>query len=176
MRKKKWLNHLGHALNIYFNSIIIILFCNTLHYQIHCCQSTILSLTFLTDKQKQSPSLPRFHSIETPQTLESMSPSVDGPAVSACSCFSGENGYDREKLDDRRSCEHCRRSSRLPSSSSSCSLLSLDPFPVAEYDKPWRIFSASVKGFAIGAGLKGGLALFAILARLRRRRLLTSAK
>jgi hypothetical protein len=47
---------------------------------------------------------------------------------------------------------------------------------VADYDKPWRIFCASVKGFAIGAGIKGGLALFAILARLRRRRLLTSAK
>ncbi|KAM7518575.1 hypothetical protein LguiB_017537 [Lonicera macranthoides] len=105
-----------------------------------------------------------------------MSPSVDGPADFACTCFSGETGYDREKLDDRRSCEHCRRSPRLPSSSSSCSLLSLESFPVAEYDKPWRILCASVKGFAIGAGLKGGLALFAILTRFRRRRLLTSAK
>lgn len=36
--------------------------------------------------------------------------------------------------------------------------------------------AASIKGFVIGAGIKGGLSLFAIVARLRRRRLLTSAK
>lgn len=74
------------------------------------------------------------------------------------------------------SCSHCRQSSSLKSSSSSCSLLSLDSYPVQDYDKLWRIFTASVKGFTIGAGLKGGLSIFAILSRLRRRRSLPSAK
>ncbi|KAI5654823.1 hypothetical protein M9H77_32010 [Catharanthus roseus] len=74
------------------------------------------------------------------------------------------------------SCSHCRRSSSLKSSSSSCSLLSFDSYPVQDYDKLWRIFTASVKGFTIGAGLKGGLSIFAVLSRLRRRRSLPSAK
>ncbi|KAM7516817.1 hypothetical protein LguiA_006400 [Lonicera macranthoides] len=71
---------------------------------------------------------------------------------------------------------HCRifdlASSSSSSSSSSCSLFSFESFPVKHYDMPWRIFSASVKGFVIGAGL----AFFAILVRLRRRQLLTSVK
>lgn len=74
------------------------------------------------------------------------------------------------------SCSHCRQSSSLRSSSSSCSLLSLDSYPVQDYDKLWRIFTASVKGFTIGAGLKGGLSLFAVLSRLRRRHSLPAAK
>ncbi|XP_051124254.1 uncharacterized protein LOC127246757 [Andrographis paniculata] len=77
-------------------------------------------------------------------------------------------------------CDECSRSrsskSGLPSSSSSCSLLSFDSYPVQDYDKTWRVYTASVKGFAIGAGLKGGLAIFALLTRLRRRRLLPSSK
>ncbi|KAL8058516.1 hypothetical protein ABFS82_03G022700 [Erythranthe guttata] len=77
-------------------------------------------------------------------------------------------------------CAGCTRrrssSSNLPSSSSSCSLLSFESYPVQDYDKPWRVYTASVKGFAIGAGLKGGLAIFALLTRLRRRRLLSSSK
>ncbi|KAI3465158.1 hypothetical protein Pfo_021821 [Paulownia fortunei] len=77
-------------------------------------------------------------------------------------------------------CAECSRrrssSSSLPSSSSSCSLLSFDSYPVQDYDKPWRVYTASVKGFAIGAGLKGGLAIFALLTRLRRRQLLPSSK
>ncbi|GFQ00190.1 hypothetical protein PHJA_002163000 [Phtheirospermum japonicum] len=79
-----------------------------------------------------------------------------------------------------KNCTECTRrqssTSSLPSSSSSCSLLSFDSYPVQDYDKPWRVFTASVKGFAIGAGLKGGLAIFALLTRLRRRRLLPSSK
>ncbi|VFQ86735.1 unnamed protein product [Cuscuta campestris] len=63
-----------------------------------------------------------------------------------------------------------RRSTLLPSSASSCSLLSLESYPVQDYNKLWRVYSASVKGLTIGAGIKGGLALFSILARLRRRR------
>ncbi|KAL8523429.1 hypothetical protein ACS0TY_013402 [Phlomoides rotata] len=83
------------------------------------------------------------------------------------------------RCDSNNCTECCRRrssNSSLPSSSSSCSLLSFDLYPVQDYDKSWRVFTASVKGFAIGAGIKGGLAIFALLARLRRRQLLPSFK
>ncbi|XP_073282341.1 uncharacterized protein [Primulina huaijiensis] len=79
-----------------------------------------------------------------------------------------------------QSCLYCRRKrsseSSLPSSSSSCSLLSFDSYPVEDYDKVWRVFTASVKGFSIGAGIKGGLALFALFSRIRRRRSLPSTR
>ncbi|KAL3514144.1 hypothetical protein ACH5RR_026861 [Cinchona calisaya] len=98
-----------------------------------------------------------------------MPPADDGEvpvATEKCTCTSPDE-----------TCSNCRRkSSSLPTSSSSCSLLSFDSYPVQDYDRLWRIFTASVKGFTIGAGLKGGLALFAILARLRRRRSLPSAR
>ncbi|XP_057794561.1 uncharacterized protein LOC131010882 isoform X1 [Salvia miltiorrhiza] len=88
-------------------------------------------------------------------------------AVADCTCGSND-------------CAECSRrrssSSSLPSSSSSCSLLSFDSYPVQDYDKSWRVYTASVKGFAIGAGLKGGLAIFALLTRLRRRQLLPSSR
>ncbi|CAL5386006.1 unnamed protein product [Camellia sinensis] len=100
------------------------------------------------------------------------------PGGGTCSCSSIENKDDLgdgfDKLNDRR-CPHCRRS-HLPSSSSSSSLLSFDSVPLEDYDKLWRIFTASVKGFTIGAGIKGGLSLFAVLTRFRRRRLSTSSK
>ncbi|MCD9639100.1 hypothetical protein HAX54_023403 [Datura stramonium] len=101
-----------------------------------------------------------------------MPPSGDGADVSVggrCTCSSAE------EESQNQNCQHCRRSN-LPSSSSSCSLLSLESYPVQDYDKLWRIYSASVKGFTIGAGLKGGLAVFAVLSRLRRRKSLSSAK
>ncbi|KAA8538086.1 hypothetical protein F0562_027694 [Nyssa sinensis] len=106
-----------------------------------------------------------------------MSPSVDGTFAvdDRCTCSSPENGDDRNKLDALR-CQHCRRRSDLPSSSSSCSLLSLDVVPLKDYNKLWRIVTASARGFTIGAGLKGGLALFSLVARSRRRRLSTTAK
>ncbi|KAH6756755.1 transmembrane protein [Perilla frutescens var. hirtella] len=100
---------------------------------------------------------------------------------------SGDGGAESSSADAAANCtcgsnncsECCRRrssSSSLPSSSSSCSLLSFDSYPVQDYNKPWRVYTASVKGFAIGAGLKGGLAIFALLTRLRRRQLLPSSK
>ncbi|KAK3033905.1 hypothetical protein RJ639_033540 [Escallonia herrerae] len=100
-----------------------------------------------------------------------MPQSGDGTDVTdgRCTCSSGDGGKDR-------ACPHCRRSALPSSSSSSCSLLSFESYPVKDYSELWRVFTASVKGFTIGAGLKGGLSLFAILARLRRRRLLTSAR
>ncbi|KAJ3673749.1 hypothetical protein LUZ60_005741 [Juncus effusus] len=62
------------------------------------------------------------------------------------------------------------RRGRLPRPSSS-SLLWRDP-KQEEEELSWqrRCVEAVVKGFAIGAGLKGGLALFSILVRLRSRR------
>ncbi|CAA2993105.1 Hypothetical predicted protein [Olea europaea subsp. europaea] len=84
-----------------------------------------------------------------------------------------------KKEDHQSNCSQCRRrslNSSLPSSSSSCSLLSFESYPVQDYDKLWRVYTASVKGFSIGAGLKGGLALFSFLSRLRRRRSLPSSK
>uniref|UniRef100_A0A5B6YSW0 Transmembrane protein 135 N-terminal domain-containing protein n=1 Tax=Davidia involucrata TaxID=16924 RepID=A0A5B6YSW0_DAVIN len=106
-----------------------------------------------------------------------MSPAVDGTfaADGRCKCFSSENGDDSNKLNNL-SCPHCGRRSDLPSSSSSSSLLSLDAVPLKDYNKTWRIVTASARGFTIGAGLKGGLALFSLVARFRRRRLSTSAK
>ncbi|PIN04858.1 hypothetical protein CDL12_22601 [Handroanthus impetiginosus] len=100
---------------------------------------------------------------------------------------SGDEGTDATSLDaaakcacGSNNCSECSRrrssNSSLPSSSSSRSLLSFDSYPVQDYDKMWRVYTASVKGFVIGAGLKGGLAIFALLTRLRRRQLLPSSK
>ncbi|KAF1892372.1 hypothetical protein Lal_00010837 [Lupinus albus] len=46
----------------------------------------------------------------------------------------------------------------------------IEAVPPKEYKKLWRIITASVKGFTIGVGLKGGLGFFAILARLTRKK------
>ncbi|KAL8256623.1 hypothetical protein R6Q59_031690 [Mikania micrantha] len=102
-----------------------------------------------------------------------MSPAGNGSTVAGDVCSCEDEGV------GRKACSQCERKSKktgLTSSSSSYALLSFDSFPVEDYDKRWRIFTASVKGFVIGAGIKGGLSLFAILARLRRRRSLSSAK
>ncbi|KAD5507511.1 hypothetical protein E3N88_15214 [Mikania micrantha] len=101
-----------------------------------------------------------------------MSPAGNGSTVAGDVCSCEDEGV------GRKACSQCERKSKktgLTSSSSSYALLSFDSFPVEDYDKRWRIFTASVKGFVIGAGIKGGLSLFAILARLRRRRSLSSA-
>ncbi|KAG2398706.1 uncharacterized protein HKW66_Vig0088130 [Vigna angularis] len=46
----------------------------------------------------------------------------------------------------------------------------VDAVPANEREKLRRIVVASAKGFSIGAGIKGGLAIFAILARLTRKK------
>ncbi|XP_031374478.1 uncharacterized protein LOC116189089 isoform X1 [Punica granatum] len=76
------------------------------------------------------------------------------------------------------SCAHCSRTDPTPPSSSCPSTYSLvlDSIPFTDSEKIRRAVTASVKGFSIGAGLKGGLALFSILARLRRRSLSASAR
>ncbi|CAN0843277.1 hypothetical protein LINGRAPRIM_LOCUS213 [Linum grandiflorum] len=71
-------------------------------------------------------------------------------------------------------CSHCSISDHASSSTSSSSyplFAKLDSLvELNDSDKLRRIIIASVKGFSIGAGLKEGLALFSILARLRRTR------
>ncbi|KAH1083826.1 hypothetical protein J1N35_023587 [Gossypium stocksii] len=91
-----------------------------------------------------------------------MSPDGDGAINGCCPCSLslGENGIPGSHDD---TCKHCTRSKYL---SSSPSALSSDSVILVDSNKLWRIFVASAKGFSIGAGLKGGLALFLILARL----------
>ncbi|KAJ4952967.1 hypothetical protein NE237_029799 [Protea cynaroides] len=95
---------------------------------------------------------------------------TDGP-TDCCRCFSGDNGGfhgDSRTVWDEKNCPHCGKSD--PSSSSYCSFLSSDSRYGKDWEKLRRCVAAAIKGFAIGAGLKGGLAAFSILARLRRGR------
>ncbi|GMH00150.1 hypothetical protein Nepgr_001989 [Nepenthes gracilis] len=88
-----------------------------------------------------------------------------------CCCLdyggSDANYHQRSDLHD---CPHCRKSD--PSSSRSYSYALCE----ANSDKLRRIIYATVKGFSIGAGLKGGLSLFSLLASFSRRRSSNSAK
>ncbi|MBA0623802.1 hypothetical protein Godav_009241 [Gossypium davidsonii] len=104
-----------------------------------------------------------------------MSPSGYG-AISGgccCSCSPGENGgYDGAtnfgiSASHDETCMHCPRSE--PSSCSS-SEHGFDSVLLTDSERLRRIFVASAKGFSIGAGLQGGLAIFSILARLRRKK------
>ncbi|XVF36715.1 hypothetical protein REPUB_Repub19eG0081900 [Reevesia pubescens] len=105
-----------------------------------------------------------------------MSPSGDGAINGGCccSCSSVENGGFHDgsanyviPRSHEKTCMHCARSK--PSSCSS-SALGFDSVLLTDSEKLRRIIDASAKGFSIGAGLKGGLALFSILARLRRKK------
>ncbi|KAL5982190.1 hypothetical protein ACLOJK_016260 [Asimina triloba] len=105
---------------------------------------------------------PLFHSSPPFRML----PESDVPDASMgrCHCYSGRSSPE----SDDANCPHCPTPNR-PSPSL--------PFPSSFFptsDKDWkklrRCIEASVKGFVIGAGLKGGLAAFSILARLRSRR------
>ncbi|XVE60486.1 hypothetical protein DITRI_Ditri05aG0132900 [Diplodiscus trichospermus] len=102
-----------------------------------------------------------------------MSPSEGINCGCRCSCSSGENGVFHDgvahyglprSLDE--TCTHCAGSE--PSSYSS-SALGFDKILLTDAEKLRRLVIASAKGFSIGAGIKGGLALFSILARLRRK-------
>ncbi|XWS23889.1 hypothetical protein CRYUN_Cryun28dG0054300 [Craigia yunnanensis] len=105
-----------------------------------------------------------------------MSPSGNGAINGGyrCSCSSGENSGFQDGAADYgiprshdETCTHCARSK--PSSCSS-SVLHFDSILLTDSENLRRIIVASAKGFSIGAGLKGGLALFSILARLRRKK------
>lgn len=97
-----------------------------------------------------------------------MSPSGDGATeVKICSDENGgfHGGYIKT---------HCLKSEPPFCSSSYLPGIALNPFQ--DSDKLARVVTASAKGFSIGAGIKGGLALFSILARLRRTRLSSTRK
>lgn len=100
-----------------------------------------------------------------------MSPSGDG-AGGRCACFSWENGG--SDPDDPH-CPHCGGSDP-----SSCSSILSNSIRIQDSEKLWRIVTASAKGFTIGVGIKGGLAIFSVvarlIARLRRRRLSAYAR
>lgn len=109
-----------------------------------------------------------------------MSPTGDGVTTAGfCECFISENGgslvEDHNGSDDRN-CSHCKKSDPPSSSCSSSCLHDFDSGPVRDSEKLWRILIASAKGFTVGAGLKGGLAIFSILTRLKRRRLSPSQR
>ncbi|XP_068312876.1 uncharacterized protein [Pyrus communis] len=100
------------------------------------------------------------------------------PDRDLCTCFAGENGGpdgDRHGSADPN-CTHCRKSDPSPSSLYYSSSLGYVSAPLSDSEKLRRVVTASFKGFTIGAGLKGGLAIFSILARLRRRKLLASLR
>ncbi|XP_065847128.1 uncharacterized protein [Euphorbia lathyris] len=98
----------------------------------------------------------------------SSSPPGDGTVTSSVSLCAGDNG-DGEKYCFNPRCPHCI-GSNPPSCSNYCSMLGFDSIPLKDSEKLWRVVTASAKGFTVGAGLKGGLSLFAVLAKLLRTR------
>ncbi|GKV41094.1 hypothetical protein SLEP1_g48673 [Rubroshorea leprosula] len=100
--------------------------------------------------------------------------SSDGGPVTdydRCSCPAVQNGdFHGEACvhgSDEETCAHCAMAEPSFCSSSS---FGFDLIRLTYSEKLRRIVLASAKGFSIGAGLKGGLALFSILVRSRRRR------
>ncbi|KFK45147.1 hypothetical protein AALP_AA1G350100 [Arabis alpina] len=98
-----------------------------------------------------------------------MSPSSEFPKTEngyRCSYIKndGITGDDSARSDDSP-CIHCKDSNPFDLESSCCSSSKSD-----DSEKLRRIIVASVKGFSIGTGLKGGLAIFSIVSRFARRR------
>ncbi|CAL0304832.1 unnamed protein product [Lupinus luteus] len=84
------------------------------------------------------------------------------------------NGFHIDDDGKSNDCKHsneciCVSSSTLLSLRSFCRSI-IELVPSKEHKKLWRIITASVKGFTVGFGLKGGLGFFAILARLTRKK------
>ncbi|XP_015885405.2 uncharacterized protein LOC107420855 isoform X1 [Ziziphus jujuba] len=105
------------------------------------------------------------------------------PSGGRCECFSGDNAGGEVNHHDGFAggdvnCAHCKKIDYL--SSHSCNSASNGyvsmPLPSKDLEKLRRIVTASAKGFVIGAGIKGGLALFSIVARLKRRKALASLR
>ncbi|PRQ38002.1 putative transmembrane protein [Rosa chinensis] len=98
------------------------------------------------------------------------------PDGDVCTYCASENGGSNGDNAEGLVCAHYRKSD--PSQSSFCysSSLKYVPVPSSDSEKLQRVMTASIKGFTIGAGLKGGLAVFSILARLRKRKLLASLR
>ncbi|XP_010269273.1 PREDICTED: uncharacterized protein LOC104605990 [Nelumbo nucifera] len=109
-----------------------------------------------------------------------MAPACDrtDAIVVRCRCVSRENGgfhCENHSTSIDQTCPQCGAKCD-PSSSSLYYLLSSDSRSQKDLEKVWRCISAAAKGFTIGAGLKGGLAAFAILARLRKGTFSASAR
>ncbi|XP_062015862.1 uncharacterized protein LOC133732343 isoform X2 [Rosa rugosa] len=98
------------------------------------------------------------------------------PDGDVCTCCAGENGGSNGDHAEDLVCAHYRKSDPSPSSFCYSSSLKYVPVPSSDSEKLRRVVTASIKGFTIGAGLKGGLAVFSILARLRKRKLLASLR
>ncbi|KAM0971784.1 hypothetical protein TB2_019231 [Malus domestica] len=94
------------------------------------------------------------------------------PDGDLCTCFACENGGANggHHISPDPNCEHCREFDPSPSSLYYSSSLGYVSAPLSDSEKLRRVVTASIKGFTIGAGL----AIFSILARLRRRKLLAS--
>ncbi|KAI3881746.1 hypothetical protein MKX03_020206 [Papaver bracteatum] len=92
-------------------------------------------------------------------------PACDGiktpSTTTSCCCRCEEEDVVKP---DGQNCLHCKITDQP--SSSSCFIRS-----DKELEKLWRILIASAKGFSIGAGLKGGLSIFSILARFKKTKL-----
>ncbi|WZZ15741.1 hypothetical protein YC2023_108830 [Brassica napus] len=90
---------------------------------------------------------------------------------SRCSCTRGEiDGISGGESFDR-TCTHCNGSDSIkPDPASSWFLSSLSETKLDDSEKLRRIIVASLKGFSVGTGIKGGLALFSIIVRFARRR------
>ncbi|CAH8313137.1 unnamed protein product [Eruca vesicaria subsp. sativa] len=100
-----------------------------------------------------------------------MSPSCRTANGSRCSCIRGE--IDGTAGDDScdpsdHTCVHCNGSDSIKTYLST--YFSSLGTKSGDSEKLRRIIVASVKGFSIGTGIKGGLALFSIVARFARRR------
>lgn len=125
------------------------------------------------------------HNPYKPTTLFPLIISMEGLSLPemAASGAEGKGGYSIEEAAEYScgfsNCDKCnrRRSMRLSplSLSLSCFLLSFNSYSVQDYDNMWRVFMASIKGFAISTGLKDKLTIFALLERLRRQQSLPLA-
>lgn len=91
-----------------------------------------------------------------------MSPSHRKANGSRCSCNGEIDGIAGDESFDL-SCIHCNGSDSIKTDLSTY-------FSSDDSTKLRRIIVASIKGFSIGTGIKGGLALFSIVARFARRR------
>ncbi|KAF8116400.1 hypothetical protein N665_0018s0010 [Sinapis alba] len=94
-----------------------------------------------------------------------MSPSRRKANGSRCSCIGEINGIAGDDAGESfdLSCIHCNGSDWIKTDLSTY-------FSSDDSEKLRRIIVASIKGFSIGTGIKGGLALFSIVARFARRR------
>ncbi|RWR92415.1 Transmembrane protein 135 [Cinnamomum micranthum f. kanehirae] len=124
----------------------------------------------LNPQNKDNPTLSVSDSV-----ISFMPPPSGGADESAgrCSC---DSGHCSPEPDDG-CCPYCRNQDTSSSSSPSSSLFSssssssgLDLVSERDWEKLRRCLAAAGKGFAIGAGLKGGLSAFWLLSLLRSRR------